>query len=105
MCRKVAARYLGRIVEQAPRELLFRTPRRPYTAALLSAIPLPDPVRERQRRRASLEGEPPDPASIPAGCRFHKRCPRASELCRREDPMLQEVAPGHQAACHHMLDA
>ncbi|WP_413993690.1 oligopeptide/dipeptide ABC transporter ATP-binding protein [Labrys okinawensis] len=70
----------------------------------LSAIPLPDPVSERQRSRATLEGEPPDPASFPAGCRFHKRCPRASELCQREDPALREVARDHQAACHHMLN-
>jgi peptide/nickel transport system ATP-binding protein len=105
MCREVAVMYLGRIVEQAPREALFKAPRHPYTAALMSAIPLPDPLRERQRRRAALDGEPPDPASIPAGCRFHKRCPRASDLCRSEDPALREVGPGHQVACHHMLEA
>ncbi len=84
MCRQVAVMYLGRIVEMAPREALFRAPMHPYTAALMSAIPIPDPVREKTRNRAALKGETPDPSNIPVGCRFNSRCPRASDLCRRQ---------------------
>jgi oligopeptide/dipeptide ABC transporter ATP-binding protein len=100
-CRRVAVMYLGRIVEIAPRELLFARPLHPYTHALLSAVPVPDPVRERTRQRIILSGEPPDPSAKPTGCRFHPRCARATELCRVEDPPLQAHLPGHQAACHH----
>jgi oligopeptide/dipeptide ABC transporter ATP-binding protein len=103
MCRDVAVMYLGRIVELAPRSALFRAPRHPYTAALLSAIPLPDPVRERNRVRTRLQGETPDPSAVPSGCRFHPRCPRATELCRTADPEIRPVDPGHQVACHHPL--
>jgi oligopeptide/dipeptide ABC transporter ATP-binding protein len=100
-CRRVAVMYLGRIVEIAPRELLFARPLHPYTHALLSAVPLPDPVRERTRQRIMLSGEPPDPSAKPTGCRFHPRCARATELCRVEDPPLEAHLPDHQAACHH----
>jgi oligopeptide/dipeptide ABC transporter ATP-binding protein len=103
MCRDVAVMYLGRIVELAPRSALFRAPRHPYTAALLSAIPLPDPVRERNRVRTRLQGETPDPSAVPSGCRFHPRCPRATELCRTADPEIRPIEPGHQVACHHPL--
>jgi len=100
-CRRVAVMYLGRIVEIAARELLFARPLHPYTHALLSAVPVPDPVRERTRQRIMLPGEPPDPTVKPTGCRFHPRCARATELCRVKDPTLAAHLPGHQAACHH----
>jgi oligopeptide/dipeptide ABC transporter ATP-binding protein len=105
MCRDVAVMYLGRIVELAPRSMLFKAPRHPYTAALLSAIPLPDPVRERGRVRMPLQGETPDPSAVPGGCRFHTRCPRATEICRTADPLLRPLDPGRQLACHHPLEA
>jgi peptide/nickel transport system ATP-binding protein/oligopeptide transport system ATP-binding protein len=104
MCRQVAVMYLGRIVELAPREMLFRTPLHPYTMALLSAIPLPDPARERTRQRIALIGETPDPAAIPSGCRFHTRCPRATDLCRHVDPPMLQAASDHGFACHHPLE-
>lgn len=104
MCRDVAVMYLGRIVEIAPREILFKAPLHPYTAALISAIPLPDPVRERSRRPILLASEPPDPSAIPKGCRFHTRCPRATDLCRDIDPKPRFFSATHSAACHHPLE-
>jgi peptide/nickel transport system ATP-binding protein len=95
---RVAVMYLGRIVETAPTPDLFRNPLHPYTRALLQAIPIPDP--ERARERTVLAGDPPSPAEPPPGCRFHPRCPVAIDICRREDPVLREAAPGHRAACH-----
>ncbi|QIG52030.1 ATP-binding cassette domain-containing protein [Nordella sp. HKS 07] len=104
MCSDVAVMHLGRIVERAPRAVLFRMPRHPYTAALLSAIPIPDPARERRRARIILKGETPNPADKPSGCSFHTRCPRATELCRGIDPPLQPIGLNHQIACHHPLE-
>jgi oligopeptide/dipeptide ABC transporter ATP-binding protein len=95
---RVAVMYLGRIVELATTAELFRNPLHPYTRALLQAIPVPDP--ERVRDKAALEGDPPSPADLPPGCRFHTRCPVVVDACRRVDPPLVEVAPGHWAACH-----
>ena len=103
MCKEIAVMYLGRIVERAPRESLFKAPRHPYTAALLSAIPIPDPVRERARARIILSGDPPDPAAIPSGCRFHTRCSRATDICRQIDPSLSQSGTDHVFACHNPL--
>jgi oligopeptide/dipeptide ABC transporter ATP-binding protein len=105
MCCDVAVMYLGQVVERAPRDSLFKTPLHPYTAALLSAIPLPDPVKERTRSRIVLKGETPDPSAIPSGCRFHTRCLRATEVCAKLEPKTRTLLPGHTVACHHPLDA
>jgi oligopeptide/dipeptide ABC transporter ATP-binding protein len=100
-CRQVAVMYLGRIVEIAPRDALFARPLHPYTAALLSAVPVPDPVREKLRSRVILPGETPDPSAPPSGCRFHPRCLFATAICNQEDPPMRNFAPTHAAACHH----
>jgi oligopeptide/dipeptide ABC transporter ATP-binding protein len=98
---KIAVMYLGKIVELAPAEELYRKPIMPYTEALLAAIPIPDPKRNRERERIVLEGEPPNPIDPPSGCRFHPRCPHATDICKRVEPPLTEYANGHLAACHH----
>jgi oligopeptide transport system ATP-binding protein len=95
---RVAVMYLGRIVEIAPARDLYTTPKHPYTEALLSAVPIPDPTVKRQR--IVLQGDVPNPIQPPSGCHFHPRCPRASERCKVETPVLREVSPGRQAACH-----
>jgi peptide/nickel transport system ATP-binding protein len=95
---RVAVMYLGKIVESAGAETLYRDPKHPYTKALLSAIPVPDPGNP--PRRVLLKGDLPSPASPPPGCAFHPRCPVAEERCRREEPPLLEVGNGHLASCH-----
>jgi peptide/nickel transport system ATP-binding protein len=95
---RVAVMYVGRIVETAPTQALFATPRHPYTEALLSAVPKPDP--RLRARRIALEGEVADAANPPSGCYFHPRCPYAVEVCRTATPALEEVAPGHRVSCH-----
>jgi oligopeptide/dipeptide ABC transporter ATP-binding protein len=101
---RVAVMYLGKIVEVAPGDELHRRPIHPYTAALLSAIPVPDPRESRRRSRVAVGGEPPSPLYPPPGCVFHTRCPRAQEICRHEIPRLSDYGDGHTAACHVPLN-
>ncbi|MCL6547658.1 MAG: ATP-binding cassette domain-containing protein [Alicyclobacillus sp.] len=95
---RVAVMYVGRLVETAETEELYTSPKHPYTEALLSAIPRPDP--RLRSKRIVLEGEVADPANPPAGCYFHPRCRYARAICRSEAPVLREIAPGHAVACH-----
>jgi len=97
---RVAVMYLGRIVERAARDTLFARPLHPYTEALMSAIPLPDPRRQRSRPPIVLRGELPRPTEAPAGCPFHTRCPLVADVCRRVAPELEEKAPGQLVSCH-----
>ncbi|EMJ4785717.1 ATP-binding cassette domain-containing protein [Klebsiella oxytoca] len=97
LCDDVAVMYLGQLVETASRDALFSSPLHPYTRALLAAVPTLDPDSEPV---AALQGEIPDPSRPPSGCRFSSRCPQASDRCRRDIPLLREVADGHLVACH-----
>jgi oligopeptide/dipeptide ABC transporter ATP-binding protein len=96
----IAVMYLGRIVEVGPARAVEATPRHPYTEALLSAIPVPNPERQRERRRIILEGELPSPANPPPGCHFHTRCPYAMDVCREQEPPAFECADGTTVFCH-----
>ena len=98
LSRRVAVMYLGRVVERAPADPLYARPQHPYTQALLSAVPVPEPGAG--RRRQVLSGDVPSPISPPSGCPFHPRCPKAIERCKVERPELREVRPSHFSACH-----
>lgn len=98
ICDQVAVMYLGRLVETAPTRELFAAPRHPYTRALLSAIPSLDP--DHVSKAQKLEGEIPSPASPPPGCKFHTRCPYATDICKKEEPVLEHISDSHTISCH-----
>jgi peptide/nickel transport system ATP-binding protein len=98
ICDAIAIMYLGQIIESGPSAEIFKNPIHPYTIALMSAIPVPDP--KARTERMIPRGEIPNPINPPSGCRFHPRCPFVMEMCRRTEPQLVEVASGHRVACH-----
>ena len=100
ICDRVAVLYLGVMVELADRDELYEKPLHPYTKALLSAVPIPDPRKDRARKRTILTGDVPSPINPPSGCRFHTRCPIAMDICNKVVPVWQEAAPNHWVACH-----
>ncbi len=98
ICDRVAVMYLGKIMEMADKKSLFSNPKHPYTQALLSAIPIPDPTKRKEQD--ILMGDVPSPVNPPAGCRFHTRCPQVMDICKKEEPPLREVRQGYHVACH-----
>jgi peptide/nickel transport system ATP-binding protein/oligopeptide transport system ATP-binding protein len=103
MCDRVAVMYLGKVVELADNDALYGHPRHPYTGALLSAVPVPNPVLAAQRRREVPSGDVPSPTNPPPACRFHPRCPKAQQICSIEEPPLESKGAGTLAACHFPL--
>jgi oligopeptide/dipeptide ABC transporter ATP-binding protein len=101
---RIAVMYLGKLVEVSPAEELYQRPIMPYTEALLSAVPIPDPDLSEQRERIVLQGDVPSPISPPSGCRFHPRCRYMTDICREVEPPLTDYGRGHLAACHHPLN-
>jgi oligopeptide/dipeptide ABC transporter ATP-binding protein len=102
---RVMVMYLGQVSELADRDQLYREPKHPYTGALLSAVPIPDPVKGRERKSVVLEGDVPSPMNPPSACRFHPRCPRFHEgVCDVEEPPLYPMGDGHLAKCHYPLE-
>ena len=102
ICDRIAVMYLGQVVESAPTRILYDEPRHPYTGSLLSAVPVANPLKKRERIR--LEGDVPSPIDTPAACRFHPRCPYRQSICSEKDPIKKEIGPRHHAACHFPLD-
>ena len=101
---RVVVMYLGKVVEVADRQALYEDPLHPYTRALLSAVPIPDPALEARREHTVLRGEVPSPLRPPPGCVFHPRCPRAEAVCSAQVPQLREIKAGHRGACHFAGD-
>lgn len=98
---RVMVLYLGRVMEIATRDAIYAAPLHPYTQALISAVPVPDPDVEKNKERIVLGGDLPSPMKPPSGCVFRTRCPKATDICARDVPVLEEKAPGHKVACHH----
>jgi oligopeptide transport system ATP-binding protein len=98
---RIAVMYLGKIVERSPAEILYERPIHPYSVALLSAVPIPDPKANAERKPVVLEGDVPSPVNPPSACRFHTRCPWATEICSELEPPLADYGKGQAAACHH----
>ena len=101
MSNRIGVMYLGKLMELAERDELIRRPLHPYTRALLSSVPIPDPRVAKKRRKLLLKGDPPSPIRVPSGCRFHTRCPYAREKCRQVEPKLEDAGDGHLVACHY----